>query len=478
MIKANKKLPTAVIFGRTNVGKSTLFNRLTEKNQALVSKIEGTTRDSNIGIVNWQGKSFKLIDTGGIIDLKYLTGKKAKTGEIEEKVQIQAREMLKRADLVLFMADAISGILPQDKQMAMFLKKHIVKTDNVILVVNKVDSQKLRKETAEFHKLALGEPAIISAATGSGTGDLLDVIIGNLKFVRSPNRTEIENPEAKNTKSEIKAVILGQPNVGKSSLLNSIIGEERVIVSPVPHTTREPQDTEIEYKDQKITLIDTAGISKKGKQAAYKKKEKKYALEKMGIAKSLGSLNRVDVVLMIIDISKVMARQDLKIVEEIVDRKKSIIIIANKWDLAEERNTKKYTEYLRGKLPFIAWAPIQFTSALTGEKVKKIMDLILEIGEQRKKEITDSQLNSFLMRIVKKHKPAKGKGLKHPHIHKFRQVRSDPPIFELRIGAKDNLHFSYVRFIENRLREKFGFLGTPLTIYVEKNKAVHGQHSK
>ncbi len=504
MTKANKKLPTVVIFGRTNVGKSTLFNCLTEKKQALVSKIEGTTRDSNIGIVNWQGKSFELIDTGGIIDIKYLTGKKAKTGDIEEKVQIQAREMLKRADLVLFIVDAISGTLPQDKQMALFLKKVYSQKgpldkgglgdlkNNVLFVVNKVDSQKLRKEIAEFHKLSLGDPALVSAATGSGTGDLLDIIMKNLSASRRIKTGDLDKknknlkilPTAVFTEKEdkrastINIVILGQPNVGKSSLLNSILGEKRVIVSPIPHTTREPQDTMMEYKDQTITLIDTAGISKKGKQTAYRKKEKKYALEKMGIAKSLGSVNRADVVLMMIDVSKTMTRQDLKIVEEIVERRKSIIIIANKWDLVEERNTKEHTEYLRGKLPFIAWAPIQFTSALTGEKVKKIMDLILEISEQRKKEITDSQLNSFLMRIVKKHKPAKGKGLKHPHIHKFKQVRSDPPVFELRIGAKDNLHFSYVRFIENRLREKFGFIGTPLTIYVEKNKTVHGQYSK
>ena len=488
MLKPNKNLPSVVIFGRTNVGKSTLFNRLTEKNQALVSKIEGTTRDSNLGAVDWRGKSFELIDTGGIMNIKYLTGKKTETGDIEEKVQIQAREMLKRADLILFMVDAVAGIMPQDRQMAMFLKKNIPAKkspqppftkggNNIILVVNKVDSQKLRKEIAEFHKLALGEPILISAATGSGTGDLLDIIVEKLRKIADPRGLRARRPRgsAIGGQQSIDVCIFGQPNVGKSCLLNSILGEERVIVSPAPHTTREPQDTIMEYKNQTVKLIDTAGISKKGKQAAYGKKEKKYALEKMGIAKSLGSLNKVDIVLMMIDISKPITRQDLKIIEEIVERKKSIIIIANKWDLVEERNTKEYTEYLRDKLPFISWAPIQFTSALTGEKVKKIMDLILEISEQRKKEITDSQANSFLMRIVKRHRPAKGKGLKHPHIHKFKQARSDPPVFELRIGAKDDLHFSYVRFIENRLREKFGFLGTPITIYVDKNKAIHGQ---
>ncbi len=472
MIKTNKKFPSVVIFGRTNVGKSTLFNKLTEKNQALVSKIEGTTRDSNIGQVNWGGKSFELIDTGGIIDLKYLIGEKTKTDDIEANVQKQARKMIKQADLVLFMVDAISGPLSQDKQMILLIKKMLPTTKNVILVVNKVDNQKIRKELAEFHKLALGELAPISASSGSGTGDLLDIIVKQL-----PGKKQITGYQLP-VASSIDVCILGQPNVGKSSLLNSILGEERVIVSPIPHTTREPQDTIINYKKQTVKLVDTAGISKRGKQTAYKKKEKKYALEKMGIAKSLKSLDKSDIALMMVDISQPITRQDLKIIEEIIDRKKSLIIIANKWDAVEERNTKEYTQYLKDKFPFALWAPIQFTSALTGEKIKKIMDLILDISEQRKKEITDSQLNTFLMRIVKIHKPSKGKGTKRPHIHKFQQVKSDPPVFELRIGAKDDLHFSYVRFIENRLRDKFGFLGTPITIYVVKNKTIHGKHEK
>jgi GTP-binding protein len=478
MSKTTKQLPQVAIFGRTNVGKSMLFNKLTEKNQALVSNIAGTTRDSNIGEVEWRGKKFKVIDTGGIMDIKFLEGKKEKTNDIEAEVQKQARDIIKRADLVLFMVDALSGLLPQDRQMALLVKKILPpikggKKGGVILVINKVDSQKIRKTTAEFYKLSLGEPALISAATGSGTGDLLDIIIKKLPTIK---KSKILDPELL-IPGTINVSILGQPNVGKSSLLNSILGEKRVIVSPTPHTTREPQDTFLEYQGQDIKLIDTAGISKKGKQTAYGKKEKKYALEKMGIAKSLSSLDKSDIVLFVIDISEPITRQDLKVLEEIVERKKSLVLIANKWDLVPEKDTKKYTEYLRGKLPFINWAPIQFTSALTGEKTRKVLDLILEMSEQRKKEISDSILNSFLMRIVKKHKPSKGKGSKHPRIHKFNQVKSNPPIFELRIGSKDDLHFSYVRFIENRLREKFGFLGTPITIYVGKNKAVHGSHN-
>jgi len=466
-------MPLVVIFGRTNVGKSTLFNCLIEKQQALVSKIEGTTRDSNIGQVSWQGKIFELIDTGGIIDLKYLlesrrqtTDDRRQTTEIDDKVQKQARDYLQQADLILFLVDTKAGLLPQDKQMALLLKKILPTTNNVLLVANKVDGPRQRPKIAEFHKLAMGEPIPVSATTGSGTGDLLDIVIKKIKNKPSDN---IHHPIS-NIQYPISVCIIGKPNVGKSSLLNSILGYQRVIVSSVPHTTREPQNTVITYKDQSIKLIDTAGINKKG--------TKTKGLEKFGIQKSLAALKKSDIALLIIDISQDITHQDAKLVEEIFNRKKSLIFIANKWDLIKERNTKQYTNYIYGKLPFAQFAPIQFTSALTGEKTKKVLDLILEISEQRQKQLSDSQLSHFLSRIVKMHKPAKAKGVKHPRIYEFKQVKTNPPKFELRIGHKDSLHFSYVRFIENRLREKYGFLGTPLTIKIVKGRAIHGKYEK
>ncbi len=251
-------------------------------------------------------------------------------------------------------------------------------------------------------------------------------------------------------------------------MLNAILGYQRVIVSPIPHTTREPQDTDITYKSQSIKLIDTAGISKKG--------AKTKGLEKFGIQKSLAALKKSDIALLVIDISQDITHQDAKLVEEIFERKKSLIFIANKWDKVPEKNTKQYTNYIYGKLPFAQFAPIQFTSALTGEKTKKILDLILEINQQRQLQLSDSQLSHFLKRIVKIHKPAKGKGTKHPRIYELKQIATNPPKFEIRIGVKDNLHFSYIRFIENRLREKYGFLGTPITIKITKGRAVHNKH--
>jgi len=471
----DKNLPLVVIFGRTNVGKSTLFNALVEKKQALVADIPGTTRDSNIGQVSWGRLSFNLIDTGGIIDLKYLTGQSAKTNDIEVKVQQQARQYLDQADLILFLVDNKTGLLPQDKQMALILKK-TADTKKIILVVNKVDSPGQRAKTAEFFKLALGDVIAISAANGSGTGDLLDIVVKRLESRNSQLTTHHPKVYFKNglrvmsyeLQDIIKVCIIGKPNVGKSSLLNSLLGYQRVIVSPIPHTTREPQDTDIIYQEKNIKLIDTAGISKKG--------AKTKGLEKYGIAKSLGMLTKADIALLVLDISEGITHQDAKLIEEILNQQKSLILIANKWDLIKARDTKKYTNYIYGKLPFTQFVPIQFTSALTGEKVKKILDLILAIDQERKLKLGDSQLNKFLLRLVKIHRPAKGKGVKHPRIYEFKQIAANPPRFIIRLGPKDNIHFSYLRFMENRLRENFGFTGTPITIKIAKNKNLRGQH--
>ena len=465
----DKNLPLVVIFGRTNVGKSTLFNALVEKKQALVADIPGTTRDSNIGQVSWGRLSFNLIDTGGIIDLKYLTGQSVKTNDIEVKVQQQARQYLDQADLILFLVDNKTGLLPQDKQMALILKK-TADAKKIILVANKVDSPGKRAKTAEFFKLALGDVIAISAANGSGTGDLLDIVVKRLESRNSQLTTHHPKVYFKNglrvmsyeLQDIIKVCIIGKPNVGKSSLLNSLLGYQRVIVSPIPHTTREPQDTDIIYQEKNIKLIDTAGISKKG--------AKTKGLEKYGIAKSLGMLTKADIALLVLDISEGITHQDAKLIEEILNQQKSLILIANKWDLIKARDTKKYTNYIYGKLPFTQFVPIQFTSALTGEKVKKILDLILAIDQERKLKLGDSQLNKFLLRLVKIHRPAKGKGVKHPRIYEFKQIAANPPRFIIRLGPKDNIHFSYLRFMENRLRENFGFTGTPITIKIAKNK--------
>lgn len=478
----SKNLPIVTIFGRTNVGKSSLFNCLTEKKQALVANHEGTTRDCNMAEMNWRRTDFTLVDTGGIIDVAFLTArKKKKTDDIEASVQNQAVDFLKRSDIILFLVDNKTGLLPQDREMIKVMKKVLPDMSKVLLVANKVDSFNQRAHSAEFHKLAMGEPILISAVTGSGTGDLLDIITEKIKADRKAEPAEEEeNDESEDQPTIIKKPInvcfIGKPNVGKSSLLNQLLGYERVIVSPVAHTTREPQNTIINYKDTEINLIDTAGISKKAQISQKKPAKGDEMLYRYGIAKSLGTLNKADIILFVIDINQELTHQDAQIVDELVKRQKSIIIIANKWDLAEERDTKKYNEYIFDNLPFIRWAPVQYISALTGEKINKVLDLILQIEEERKTSIPANELNTFLMKVIKVHKPAKAKGLKHPYIYKFEQINTNPPRFKMRIGTKDTLHFSYVRFMENRMREKWGFTGTPIKIDVTKNRQVHGAH--
>lgn len=466
--KKYSSLPLVVLFGRTNVGKSTLFNCLTEKHQALVSAIAGTTRDSNIGPVGWRNSRFNVIDTGGIIDLKRLAGPDKAGAGIDDKIGRQARQYLKAADLIIFLVDGKAGLLPQDSQLALFLKKG-GQSRKTILAINKVDSPKDRLNISEFYKLSLGEPRPLSAANGSGTGDLLDVIVEKLTTHNAQRITHNKNANneegLRDTDRELRVCIIGKPNVGKSSLLNSLLGYERVIVSPAPHTTREPQHTDIVYRERIIRLIDTAGISRRG--------QKTYGLEKLGVAKSLSALAESDLALLVLDIGQNITHQDAALVEKIIEAKKSFIIIANKWDKVAARNTKKYSDYIYGKLPFARFAPLQFASALSGEKINKIFDLILTVGDQRKLKLSDSQLSHFLSRVVKIHRPAKAKGLRHPRVRGLSQKRINPPLFEIKIGAKEDLHFSYIRFLENRLRETYSFLGTPLTIIVTK---IYGHH--
>jgi GTP-binding protein len=463
--KEKNNLPLVVICGRTNVGKSTLFNCLTGKKQALVSNIAGTTRDSNLGIVEWANSAFEIADTAGIIDWRYLLTKKIADNDIDTQTQKQARSYLDQADLILFLVDTKAGLLPEDKEIAAALKKSELYSPKVMLIANKVDNFRAASEAAQFNKLNLGEPIAVSAASSMGTGDLLDIII---EKIDKPKKNK-KAPEDKDSKT-VTACIIGKPNVGKSSLLNSILGYERVIVSPIAHTTREPQNTDLIYKNKKITLVDTAGISKQG--------TKGKGLEKPGILKSLTSLDKADIALLVMDISEPITHQDAKIIQEIVDRRKSLIFIANKWDMVETRDTKKWTEIIYDKLPFATWAPLQFISAKTGEKVNKILDLILAIASERQLQLSDSQCAKFLSHVVKLHKPAKGKGLKAPHIYEFKQVKYNPPAFVVRIGPNDDLHFSYVRFMENRLREKYGFTGTPIHIKVTKERKSHTTYNE
>ena len=488
-------MPTAkpsqvVIFGRTNVGKSTLFNRLVDSPRALVADVDHTTRDANQHTISWNRQKFELIDTAGLNELIYLTMSRKKgrqLTELEEKIQYQTSQLLQEATVVLFVVDGQAGLLPQDRELALASKKLLSPETPVLLVANKIDSQRYRDRVSEFYQLGWGNPWPVSAATGMGTGDLLDEIV---KQVGRRRRQAAKNKSAESTaaektetqadhptpellsytdKPDYKVCLLGKPNVGKSSLLNALLGYDRVLVSAMPHTTREPQDTFIKYRDKIIQIIDTAGIARKDP-------GQKKILEKMGMAKSLQRLNQADIAILLVDISEPISHQEASLAEEIVNRKKSLIIAANKWDKVAERDTVHFTEAIYHRLPFVGFAPIAFVSAKTRSKVQKILDLIIDVGAGRSVSLSKSQLDHFLARIVNYHRPAKGKGLKHPHIYTFIQTEVAPPCFTVSIGVKDNLHFSYVRFIQNQLRETYGFAGTPISIHVARGRQINPQH--
>ncbi len=444
-------MPIVAIIGRANVGKSTLFNRLTEQPKALVSDIAGTTRDRNIDNVLWRGKQFRLVDTGGL-DLsslptkKYFKKKATNDNEPFEKDIIkQAKLGIEQANLLLFVVDGQTGIQTSDRTIVKMIRQA---KKPCLVVVNKIDNRKQTDNVNDFLRLGLGQPLAISANNGSGIGDLLDFIHDN---IQATDFTEDQKT--------IRLTLIGKPNVGKSSLLNTLLGQERVIVSPIPHTTRETHDEAFVYNDQHFTLVDTAGIRKSGAIAG--------ELERAGIKKSLGILRITDVALLVIESHHRLAVQDKKIAQAALESGCALIIIANKWDLVKDKDPtiqNKVEDYLRKDLPFLAWAPIVFVSAKTGEKTGKIFDLVVEVAKHREQKIGDKGLENVLKQAIKRHWPTQAKGVIHPRLYELRQVGVRPPRFDLIIHPKAEVNRSYMQFIERVIREKYDFTGTPISI--------------
>ncbi len=454
--------PIVALVGRPNVGKSTLFNRLVEQRKAIVEDLAGTTRDRLYGDADWGGRDFIVVDTGGL-DLDSLEPPVAESGfkagaasrlflrEIRAQVEIAIAE----AEVIVFLVDGEAGPTGPDFEVAKLLRR----TEKpVILAVNKADNKQRREAAVEFYTLGLDDPIPISALHGTGTGDLLDLIVESF-----PLSDEIEEEED----DSIKIAILGRPNVGKSSLLNKLLGEERVIVSDVPGTTRDAIDTRITYQGLELVLIDTAGIRRRGKIEP--------GVEKHSLLRTLKAVNRADVCLLLLDANQVVAAQDAHIAGYILDEAKSTVVLVNKWDtiVKDSYTMKEYSDKIRAQLKFLEYVPLLFISAKTGQRVNEVLPLALRVQEERLRRVPTGELNRLLREAVARHPPKGGQR----HRLKFfyvTQAGVDPPTFVFFVNDRGLIHFTYERYLENQLREVHGFLGTPLRL-VFKNRNEKNQ---
>ena len=465
--------PLVAIVGRPNVGKSTFFNRMLGERVAVVEDLPGTTRDRLYGDTDWNGREFTLIDTGGLdlgddipVGQVGLTGQ---PGNIMKHVQAQAELAIEEADVIVFMVDARAGITAADEEVADLLRRT---RKPVILAANKADNTARRLDAVEFYSLGLGEPIVISSIQGTGTGDLLDLIVEALP----PEEEEAEEQD----EDVIRIAIIGRPNVGKSSLLNAILGVERAIVSDIPGTTRDAIDTEIQFKGKKLVLIDTAGIRRRGKVGP--------GIEKFSVLRSTRAIERCDVALLLIDASEGLAAQDTHIAGEIQEKAKGVIIVVNKWDLAQaQHRAEREGEYVHPKdeiesaeayrriiaegLKFIPYAPIVFTSAKTGYHVQSLLDMALNIAEMRYLRIPTARLNEVVQEAVRRHNPTvvRNKILK---IYYATQTQVNPPTFVFFVNDTEAVHFTYERYLENKLREAFSFKGTAFRMFFKPRSKV------
>jgi len=452
------KKPIIALVGRPNVGKSTLFNRLAGERLAIVDDTPGTTRDRIVAQSEWNGITFDIVDTGGI-DPTHGGKTPLSIGSSDFIIQIraQAESAIRDADAVMFLTDGEAGVTTPDREVAEILRRHQKNKENglwppIFVVVNKCDSKERRESAGEFYELGLGNPYPISALHGTGTGDLLDDLVAAF-----PADAGTDDDDS------VKIAIVGKPNAGKSSLLNRIVGEERAIVSPIPGTTRDAIDTTIPYEETTITLIDTAGIRKRGKIDP--------GVEKYSVLRSFRAIERADVVLLLIDAVEGITAQDTHIAGFILEAWKSCVVLVNKWD-AIQKDTytiETFEKKIRQELNFMDYVPMLFISAKTGQRVDRLLHMAMQVQEERVARISTSALNQVLQRAQDIH-PAPSQGGRQLKIYDGTQVRSDPPTFMIYVNNPKLMHFTYKRFLENRIRETYGFLGTPIRIVTKGRK--------
>lgn len=434
--------PLVALVGRPNVGKSTLFNRIVGERRAIVFDEPGTTRDRTYGEADWNGVEFELIDTGGLQSEAEIAA--SDIGTIVRGTRAQARLAIEEADAIVVVVDGRDGLLPADLEVADELRSS---NKPLIVAVNKAENTERREAAVEFYNLGLGDPIAVSAYHGAGVGDLLDAIVEVLQ----PGDSDVEDGAP-------RIAIVGRPNVGKSALLNALLGRERAIVSAIPGTTRDPVDTRVTWNEREVVLIDTAGIRRRGR-------VDHAAVEQYSVIRSMKAIARADVAILVLDAVEGVTAQDLHIAGFINDEAKGIIVALNKWDAVTKDSStmEAYREKLAEELDFMPYAPVLFISALYGQRVTKVPDLVFEVLAERNRRVPTARLNRIIREALAAH-PAPGRHGKVLKFYYATQPRVAPPTFVFFVNDPKIIHFTYRRFLENQLRAEFGFAGTPIRL--------------
>ncbi len=436
------------LVGRPNVGKSTLFNRILGRRDAIVEAVPGVTRDRHYGETDWAGKKFSVVDTGGLSTDESDQFAMA----IREQVEIAVEE----SDVIVFAVDIRDGIMPVDTDIAEMLRRAGKK---VLLAVNKCDNEKLEQEAVIFYELGLGQPHTISAVNGRGIGDLLDEITESFP-ASDPDEEEGDGP--------LKIALIGRPNVGKSSITNALLGQERAIVTPIAGTTRDSIDSILRFHGEEIVLIDTAGLRKR--------KRVEESIELFSIIRTTRAIERCDVAVLVIDAEAGLENQDGKILVEAAEKRKGLIIAVNKWDLLEKETmtSKRYEDKIREKLPTFGYVPVVFISAETKQRLVKVIELAKTVNEERRKRISTSKLNDVILEAIKNHPPPSVKGY-DLRINFVQQPQAAPPVFLCYTNHPELVPESYTRYLERVIREQFGFVGVPLTLVYKAKSRRKGE---
>lgn len=436
---SNVSAPVLAIVGRPNVGKSTLFNKIIGQRMAIVEDRPGITRDRLYSPTEWAGTSFRVIDTGGL--------EMGEADPLTTHIRAQVELAMDEAQVIVFLTDGEAGITGADQEIADLLRRS---GKPVVIAVNKLDNRDRLSLAYEFYALGFAEIVGISAEHGIGTGDLLDAVVAHFP----EEEAEIEYPE-----DRIKVAMIGRPNVGKSSLINALLGEERVLVSPIAGTTRDAIDTELTFGEQPYVLIDTAGMRKRGK--VYER------TEKYSVLRAMRAIERCDVAVLIIDASAGIIEQDKHVAGYALSAGKAVIIAVNKWDLVEKdgKTAQEYEKRIQSHFPFMSWAPIVFISATTGRRVTRVLEMAAEAAENHAQRIATSTVNTIIQEAIALVPPPTDKGRRLKILYAT-QVAVKPPTFAVFVNDPEMVHFSYSRYLENQLREAFGFAGTPIRLLI------------